>query len=229
MRISLLLFFVLLISGVSVFGQNTANANDKDAAYTRTITTRAEKIVQTLAITDSSKAKRVIDIIAGQYKNLNTVYTERDEQVKLIKQKGLSKDSADSEIKKVQDIADKKVAGLHSSFLTTLSSELSQDQVTKVKDGMTYNVLHVTYDAYVDMIPSLTTTQKDQIMTWLVEAREYAMDGESSEKKHWWFGKYKGRINNYLSAQGYDITKERKDWEERTKQKSEQKNSKQVQ
>jgi hypothetical protein len=54
------------------------------------------------------------------------------------------------------------------------------------------------------------------------------MDGESSEKKHWWFGKYKGRINNYLSAQGYDINKERKDWAERSKQKSEVKNTNEV-
>ena len=74
------------------------------------------------------------------------------------------------------------------------------------------------------MIPALTKSQKDQIMVWLVEAREYAMDGESSEKKHWWFGKYKGRINNYLSAQGYNITKEREEWEKRNKQKQEKQN-----
>jgi hypothetical protein len=65
------------------------------------------------------------------------------------------------------------------------------------------------------MIPSLKKEEKDQIMSWLVEAREYAMDAESSDKKHWWFGKYKGRINNYLSAQGYDINAERKEWEQR--------------
>jgi hypothetical protein len=229
MRISLFYFFVLLIQGSRVLGQEAANVSDKEAAYIRTITSRAGKIVQTLSISDSLKAKRVTKIIADQYRNLNTVYTERDEQVKLVKQKGLSKDSAEREIKMAQDIADKQVGKLHSSFLTALSSELTKDQVTKVKDGMTYNVLHVTYDAYVDMIPSLTKTQKDQIMAWLVEAREYAMDGESSEKKHWWFGKYKGRINNYLSAEGYDINKERKEWEERTKQKSEQKTTNQVQ
>ncbi|MGZ3845758.1 MAG: DUF3826 domain-containing protein, partial [Flavisolibacter sp.] len=144
-------------------------------------------------------------------------------------QKQLSKDSAANQVKAVQDMADKKVGKLHASFLKQLSSELSPADVTKVKDGMTYNVLNVTYDAYVDMIPSLTKEQKNQIMAWLVEAREYAMDGESSEKKHWWFGKYKGRINNYLSAQGYDINKERKEWEERSKQKTEQKNTNQVQ
>ncbi|MGZ3879982.1 MAG: DUF3826 domain-containing protein [Flavisolibacter sp.] len=228
MRIGLLICFTLLISTVAV-SQNVNNTSEKDAAYTRTITTRSEKIVQGLHIPDSLKAKRVVKIIAEQYRNLNTIYTERDDQVKLIKQKQLSKDSAANQVKAVQDMADKKVGKLHASFLKQLSSELSPADVTKVKDGMTYNVLNVTYDAYVDMIPSLTKEQKNQIMAWLVEAREYAMDGESSEKKHWWFGKYKGRINNYLSAQGYDINKERKEWEERSKQKTEQKNTNQVQ
>ena len=113
---------------------------------------------------------------------------------------------------------------MHNAFLTALSHELSQEQVTKVKDGMTYNVLKVTYTAYSDMIPSLTKEQKDQIMTWLVEAREQAMDAENSEKKHAWFGKYKGRINNYLSAEGYDLKKEREGWQQRIKEREEKKN-----
>ena len=36
-------------------------------------------------------------------------------------------------------------------------------------------------------------------------------------KKHAAFGKYKGRINNYLSKRGYDLVKERKAWYERIK------------
>ncbi len=218
MRFSFLL--VLILSSFIVFGQN-AN-NDKDEAYIRTITSRAEKIVTALSISDSSKAKHIIAIIADQYKNLNSIYAERDEQIKTIKQKGLSKEETDNELKKIDSSINTKIEVLHATFLSALSSELSAEQVTKVKDGMTYNVLNVTYDAYVDMIPSLTKEQKNQIMTWLVEAREHAMDGESSEKKHWWFGKYKGRINNYLSAQGYNVTKERQEWEKRTKQKENQ-------
>ncbi|HNZ81766.1 MAG TPA: DUF3826 domain-containing protein, partial [Bacteroidales bacterium] len=35
--------------------------------------------------------------------------------------------------------------------------------------------------------------------------------------KHAWFGKYKGRINNYLSKRGYNLTKEREAWNERIK------------
>jgi hypothetical protein len=217
MRFSFLL--VLTLSSVIVFGQKS-NTN-KDEAYIRTITSRAEKIVATLSISDSLKAKHIIVLVADQYKNLNSIYTERDEQIKTIKQEGLSKEETDNTVKKIDTSINMKIEALHATFISALSSELSAEQVTKVKDGMTYNVLKVTYDAYVDMIPTLTKEQKDQIMVWLVEAREHAMDGESSEKKHWWFGKYKGRINNYLSAQGYNINKEREEWEKRNKQKQE--------
>jgi hypothetical protein len=210
-----------------VFGQDSKNVEDKDASYTRTITSRAEKIVNTLGISDSSKAKQAISIITNQYRDLNTIYTERDEQLKKIKQQGLTKEQSDTATKKLEASVANKIGALHANFISRLSSQLTPDQVIKVKDGMTYNVLNVTYTAYVDMIPSLTKEQKDQIMAWLVEAREYAMDGESSEKKHWWFGKYKGRINNYLSSQGYNITKEREEWEKRLKQKQEEKNQNQ--
>ena len=45
--------------------------------------------------------------------------------------------------------------------------------------------------------------------------RELALDAESSKKKHEVFGKYKGRINNYLVKRGYDLKKEREEWYKR--------------
>jgi hypothetical protein len=44
------------------------------------------------------------------------------------------------------------------------------------------------------------------------------MDGGTSQEKHAWFGKYKGRINNYLSAQGYDMKKAGEEWQKRRQQ-----------
>lgn len=217
MKIGLFTFLISLLFSAVGSAQDTTNIKDKEAAYIRTITSRAEKIVNTLGISDATRSGQVTSIIAGQYKSLNQVYAERDEQIRSIKQKGLSKEETDTELKKVETAVDQKTAALHANFLSALSALLTPEQVTKVKDGMTYNVLNVTYVAFLDMIPALTAVQKDQIMAWLIEAREHAMDAESSEKKHWWFGKYKGRINNYLSAQGYDLAKERKDWEERTR------------
>jgi hypothetical protein len=67
------------------------------------------------------------------------------------------------------------------------------------------------------MLPDLTDQQKAQILAWLVEAREKAMDAGSSREKHAWFGKYKGKINNYLSAAGYDLKKADRDLAERRK------------
>jgi hypothetical protein len=67
------------------------------------------------------------------------------------------------------------------------------------------------------MIPSLKKEEKAQILAWLKEAREFAIDAENSNKKHEAFGKYKGRINNYLSKRGYDLVKEREAWYERIK------------
>jgi Protein of unknown function (DUF3826) len=62
--------------------------------------------------------------------------------------------------------------------------------------------------------------QKTKIYEWLKEAREIAMDAESSDKKHAVFGKYKGRINNYLSAEGYDLKKATEEWQQRIKERN---------
>ena len=81
----------------------------------------------------------------------------------------------------------------------------------------TYGVVKVTYDSHLDMIPTLKEEEKAQIYAWLIEAREFALDAENSNKKHAAFGKYKGRINNYLAKRGYDLKKEREEWYKRIK------------
>ena len=91
----------------------------------------------------------------------------------------------------------------HFGFIAQLALFLNDTEIETVKDVMTYNVVNVTYKAQLDMIPTLKEEEKVQILAWLKEAREYAIDAESSKKKHETFGKYKGRINNYLSKRGY--------------------------
>ena len=65
------------------------------------------------------------------------------------------------------------------------------------------------------MIPSLKENEKLQILNWLKEAREFAIDAENANAKHGWFGKYKGRINNWLTKRGYDLKAEREGWYKR--------------
>jgi len=203
------IIFGLLLS-FSAFSQN-------DAEYRKVLTERAEKIVKTLGINDSEKYNRVTETLVNQYKVLGEINDTYDNNLKATKEK--IKDGSQLE-EVTESLYNEKMAQLYNAqcaFLGNLSTELTNEQIDQVKDGMTYGVLMVTYKSYNDMVPSLKENEKRQIYAWLVEAREHAMSASSSKDKHGWFGKYKGRINNYLSKQGYDIQKERKAWEERVK------------
>ncbi len=214
---------ILLIVALffSTYGMAQTNKPAEDAAYQKMIEGRAWKIVQKLEIKDTVKAVKVRDLIAEQYSGLNDIYQVRDNKVKEFKNNAmLSKTAMQDSIKAIQLLTDAAVTKRHQPYLKKLSHLLKGDQVTAVKDGMTYGVLPLTYGAYMDMLPQLTGKQKKQIMIWLTEAREKAMDAESSDKKHAWFGKYKGKINNYLSGDGIDMKKEGDAWQERIKARS---------
>lgn len=190
------LIMVLAGSAAHANPSQTISLSDEDTTYTRVITERSGKIVATLGLPDSAAFYRVRAIVTDQYRALNAIDTHRDS---LLKQH-----PSDSLKKIIRQDADTKIAGLHAAYLKKLATQLDSQQIDKIKDGMTYNVRTVTYNAYVKMIPQLTDQQKAVIMADLIEAREHAMDGGSSKEKHAWFGKYKGRINNYLSTQGID-------------------------
>jgi hypothetical protein len=157
--------------------------------------------------------------VVAQYSDLNTVYEARKTKVNDIKtQMADDKAGANAKIALVDSDVVKQVKVLHASYIKKLNKEVSADEVDNIKDGMTYRIYPITYIAYQDEIPNLTEEQKSKIKGWLLEARENAIDAESAEKKHAWFGKFKGRINNYLSAQGYDMKKEGEEWQKRIKE-----------
>jgi hypothetical protein len=185
--------------------------------YHTVLTNRASKIVATLGLQDTALINTVTTTLVDQYKALGVVHDTHEAAVKQHNAStptGLSRDSLNRQLEQARDAA---LYPLHAAFVARLQALLTPEQVDAVKNGMTYNVLNVTYKAQLDMIPTLTGEEKQQILIWLLEARELAMDASSSKSKHAWFGKYKGRINNYLSARGYDLTKEREAWNERQK------------
>lgn len=153
------------------------------------------------------------DLVASQYRNLRDIHDVRDAAIKSLKQKaGDDAAARDASVKAAQDDASLKMNTLHRKFVARLTAELSPQQVDQIKDGLTYGVVQVTYKHYLELLPDLTPEQKSEILANLLEAREYAMDGGSSKEKHEWFGKYKGRINNYLSAAGYNMKQAEQDW-----------------
>ena len=192
-----------------------SNAQKNNDEYRKAIQDRSAKIVNNIGLSDSATYKKVLTTVENQYYQLNNIQEKNKTAVESIKKKQVLKEALDQELKIQEEKKYKELEQLHSKFLALLKRDLTEDQVEKVKDAMTYRILPITYSAYQDMIPNLTDEQKAKIYAWLAEAREIAMDAESSEKKHAVFGKYKGRINNYLSAQGYDLKKEGQEWEKR--------------
>ena len=192
---------VLYVAILSLFTL-TANAqqvvlNDegRDSAYVENIKGRAQKIVDGLQLTDSEQARAVRNIIANRYFLLNDIHAKYD--------------------KSQQDALQAELYRHHFELASALALYLNDEQIEAVKDGMTFGRLKRDYQATQDMIPSLSDFEKRQVLIWLKEAREYAMDAADSKGKHFWFDKYRGRTNNWLSSRGYDLKKERDNWMKR--------------
>ena len=211
---SILLFFIALI----VAGRLNAQTNDE--AYIKTITDRSAKIVNGLSIKDSVVYNKVVALLVAQYSGLNNIQEADKALVASIKQETAVAEDKAARLKDAEQKRNKELSSLHQSFINGLQQLLSTEQIELVKDGMTYRVFPITYAAYQDMIPTLTDAQKAKIYEWLKEAREVAMDAGSSDQKHAVFGKYKGRINNYLSAEGYDLKKATDEWQQRIKERN---------
>lgn len=213
----IVLMSLLFLCGWISAGAVDLNKENRDPKYVESIVNRSQKIVDKLGLTDVKAAEDVCNIIANRYFELNDIYEIRDAKVKTVKESGLTGDAKNEALKAAENEKDAALYRSHFAFPASLSLFLNEEQIEAVKDGMTYGVVKVTYEATLDMIPSLKEEEKVQIYAWLVEAREFAMDAENSNKKHVAFGKYKGRINNYLAKRGYNLTKEREEWAKRVK------------
>ena len=206
----IVLMSLLFLCGWISAGAVDLNKENRDPKYVESIVNRSQKIVDKLGLTDAKVAEDVCNVIANRYFELNDIYEIRDAKVKAVKESGLTGDAKNEALKAAENEKDAALYRSHFAFPASLSLFLNEEQIEAVKDGMTYGVVKVTYEATLDMIPSLKEEEKVQIYAWLVEA-------ENSNKKHAAFGKYKGRINNYLAKRGYNLTKEREEWAKRVK------------
>jgi Spy/CpxP family protein refolding chaperone len=199
--------FATLLAVPSRAADKKPSKPDTEADYTAKLEQRAGDILKVLELTNAAKAERVRGLVIAQYRALRDWHDGYDAKLK---------GAGDEEARVIRGT----LKELHGKFLAGLAAELTPAQVERVKDRMTYDKVRVTYDGYVEMLPQLTAAQKARVLELLKEAREEAMDGGSSEEKTAIFGRYKGKINNYLSAEGYDLKQAGKDWAERRKPKA---------
>lgn len=193
-------------------------AEQSQEEYRQVMYGRADKIVKTLGLESAEMQDFMKELIATQYIDLGKINDEYAAKEKEIKAMEISKEEQSALLEKAFHHQRYQLQAKHYYFVSQLSANLTPEQVEKVKDGMTMGVFPKTFQAHLEMIPTLKPEEIAYIKAALMEAREYAMDCSDSKVKHAWFGKYKGRINNYLSKRGYDLKKEREAWNERIKQ-----------
>lgn len=172
----------------------------RDQAYTDSLEKRTDKILAALHLADPAQSARVHDILIAHYRALHdwqSTYQPAGEHFSKA-----DKDPA----------AQAALAKIHNQFNSDLSSVLTPDQVEAVKDQLTVNKVHVTYDAYVQIVPNLTDDDKTHILDYLKQAREQAIDAGSMQDKSAIFKVYKGKINIYLTAHGHNVSQAYKDW-----------------
>jgi len=216
--LGVLLFFVLFFTSLHAVELDSKN---RDPKYVETIVGRTKKIVDKLELKDSAVYQNVLNIVANRYFKLNDIYSIRDSAVNRVKRSGITGDEKTVALNAAQNEKEAALYRSHFAFPGDLSLYLNDTQIEVIKDGITFGVVNVTYIATLEMIPTLKEEEKVQILAWLKEGREFAIDAETADKKHEAFGKFKGRINNYLAKRGYDLVKEREGWYARIKAKDE--------
>jgi hypothetical protein len=200
------------LAGAAMFAQ-TASAQmstppatwaEKEALYTSSIEGRTGDILKSLTLTNATTSNTVHDLIIAQYR----VMRSRDELINA-KLEAMGKEI--SYANRAGELeAESKV--LHTHFFAELGKLLTPQDVEKVKDKMTYNKVKITFDAYTNIIPALTDSDKTKITELLTVAREKAVDGGSASEKSEIFQEYKNQINDYLNAHGHDVAKAYKDF-----------------
>ena len=187
----LIIAFALLSCGAYA-AETNLTPEQAEANYTKAIEGRTADILKILALTDTNKIARVHDTIISQYRTLNAWHDAHDAKRK----------AAKSDTNAVAQI-EVSLKAIHDQFLAKLAENLTPEQVDAVKDKMTYGKVQFTFKGYMVDYPNLPEAQQQKVLELLKEARELAMDGGSAEEKTAIFNRYKGKINNYLSKQGF--------------------------
>ncbi|MEO9474366.1 MAG: DUF3826 domain-containing protein [Cyclobacteriaceae bacterium] len=211
-----LIFAIFAFVAITTSHAQRLDMSTVNPEYIKVLEGRTSKFLDKIDLGD--KYDEVQQVVIEQYCNLSSIHDTCDTRKVALRPLDISKEEKDQMIINLENERDRNLYVRHNAYIAQLlGAGLTYEQVDQVKDGMTYGVLPITKEGYEDMLLNLTDEQKKQIWIWLYEARERAMDQSSSDDKHKMFGKYKGRINNYLSKEGYDLNAESKAWHERMK------------
>lgn len=174
----------------------------------------AQRIITRMRFSEPEKTERIIAATVSYLDSLERILEERAKALQTLETAPGQNGKPDSdEVVKAYAHAKSQYLPLRSAYVKKLESDLVPYLVERAKDGLTHDALPNLYAMYLEMVPQLKPAEKAHILGLLVEARENAMTATDSKGQHQWFAKYRGIINNYIAAQGYDFKALSRAWD----------------
>lgn len=208
-RIAVAAVLALLPSAVHAQAAPAAVAADPEADYTRRITQRSEKFVALLELNDPAKSSAVQTVLMDQYRAMRALQEDRDARLAALP----TADPAPAA--RIAAEADAAMAARRKTFDAELSRHLTPEQVERVKDVLTHDMVPSSIRRLETMYPGLTPPQRARVHAYLLSARDLALDAGTVEEKLDAFRAIKFPIDRYLTHQGYDVKTANAAWEKR--------------
>jgi len=207
-----------LTSAVPTNSPASAPVATAAAKQTASLQKHIKPILDALNLQDTAKETTVSNVLSA-FLTAHTAWHQANDAAL----KGYWNDFNHSRSKQDKAGADKALAEIdgvyatfkpeHDKLVSGLATVLSPEQIATVEDVLTVNKVKVTYDAYLEIFPTLTGEQKAVVLKDLESARNEAVDAGSMTEKSAFFKKYKIIIEeDYLTREGYDPKQARKDF-----------------
>lgn len=171
----------------------------------------AQRTIASLGLSDAEDAAALKEATVRYLVALDAVLLERAEAIAALEATSRPADGA--AVAAAYVVARDRFVPLKRAFVAELNARLVPYQVERVKDGLTGDALPNFYAMYCEMVPGLRPGERAHVMGLLVEMRENAMTAVDAKAQEQWQDKYRGKINNYIVAQGHDFKTLSKAWD----------------
>jgi hypothetical protein len=154
-----------------------------------------------LQLTDNVKVKKVHD---GILVHLTTVRDWHNNNPFTMVPEGIDPATGNklSEIDRQVIICSAKPRSVHENLMAILKTELDSVQVETILDKYTIGKVAFTLNGYKSIVPDLTAKEETEIVKYLKQAREQAIDYKSIREVSAIFEIYKTKCEQYLNNNG---------------------------
>lgn len=192
-------------------------AERRDVKSSATYITESNRVMQKLALSDEWLAEQVRNLLAFQYQKMDAIYADKLSQTTEMEHASLSVTEKEKRSVQIWEESKGALDAQRDKLFGKLEPLLSDEQIEVIKNEMTYNGFQKELSRFEQLLPALTEEHQAAIVVYLKEARENALNVLTNRERNQWFTKYRGRANNYLSKQGYNLRKATEELEDRRK------------